>query len=66
MKNKAKTHKGLAKRIKITGSGKLTKLKAKRHQRFSRGSNSKPKNTDQKSQYVSKTNEKKVKKLLQI
>lgn len=64
MKNKRKTHKGLAKRVKVTGSGKLKKFKAKRKQRFTRGSNSPEHNTDQKTQILKKVDEKKIKELL--
>lgn len=65
MKNKAKTHKSTAKRIKITGSGKVTRTsKTHRKQRFSRTTNRKSKNTDVKGLELAPVEANKVKKLL--
>jgi large subunit ribosomal protein L35 len=66
MKNKIKTHRGMAKRIKMTGTGKIVKQKAKRKQRFSRrGMNSfKPKNKYQKDQFIEGNDLKRLKQVL--
>lgn len=61
---KTKTHKGATKRFNITGSGKLEKRKAKRKQRFSRGTDSKASNTDDKSKFIKKPDVRKVLNLL--
>lgn len=67
MKNK--THKSTAKRFYITNGGKGKAARHKRQnraQRFSRGTNKKPKNTDTKSLVIAEVEFKKVKKLLNI
>ncbi len=67
MKNKAKTHKSTAKRFKITGTGKVTRVsRSNRKQRFARTTNRKPKNSDSKNLEVSTKDSNKVKKLLHI
>ncbi|MCA9387018.1 50S ribosomal protein L35 [Candidatus Dojkabacteria bacterium] len=64
-KNKAKTHKSTAKRFKITGSGKVTRVsRSNRKQRFARNTNSKPSNSDTKKLPLARVESNKVKKLL--
>ncbi len=66
-KSKIKTHKATAKRIRITGNGKLKRDKRQqRNSRFSRTTNRKSSNTDTKNIPLAKVEVKRIKKLLNI
>ena len=60
---KMKTHKGAAKRFKITGSGKLKRAKAFKSHILTKKSSKRKRNL-RKTAYVSVTQEKVIKKLL--
>lgn len=66
MKNKIKSHRGILKRIKLSGKGKILKEKAKRKQRFSRSgiNSSKAKNQDLENQEMHITDERRVRKVI--
>lgn len=66
MKIKAKTHKGMKKRVRVTGSGKITRDKRRaRNSRINRMQN-KATNTDTKQLILSKDATRKAKRLLNI
>ena len=62
---KQKTHKGTAKRVKVTGTGKLVREQANNQHKFEYKSSTRKRRLDQ-DQVVSPADTKKLKKLLGI